>query len=71
LAGLLEARDQAIPSAISHIDNLASGIVHSVNIQNRKGYDLDGEQGSNFFQPVVQPAPGREADAAENMAMAM
>ena len=71
LAGLLEARDQGIRPTIYDIDNLACGIIPGVNTQNRKGRDLRGEQGSDFFQPVVQPAPGREAGAAENMAMAI
>jgi len=71
LAGLLEARDQAISSAISDLDNLAEGIIHCVNIQNRKGRDLQGGQGGNFFQPAVQPSPGSNAGAAENMAMAI
>ena len=71
LAGLLEARDQAMPSAISDSDNLAYGIIHYVNMQNRKGRDLQGDQGSNFFQPVVQPSPGAKAGAAEGFAMAI
>jgi flagellar hook-associated protein 1 FlgK len=71
LAGLLEARDQAIPSAIFTLDNLAEGIIVCVNIQNRKGRDLQGDQGSNFFQPVVQPSPGAKAGAAEGFAMAI
>ena len=71
LAGLLEARDQGIPSVISGLDNLAEGIIHCVNIQNRKGRDLQGDQGGNFFQPVVQPSPGSNAGAAENTATAI
>ena len=71
LAGLLEARDQGIPSVISGLDNLAEGIIHCVNIQNRKGRDLQGDQGGNFFQPVVQPSRGAEAGAAEGFATAI
>jgi flagellar hook-associated protein 1 FlgK len=71
LAGLLEARDQAIPSAMSSLDNLAAGIINAVNTQSQKGYDLNGVQGGNFFQPVVQPSPGSNAGAAENMAVAI
>jgi flagellar hook-associated protein 1 FlgK len=71
LAGLLEARDQSIPSAISNMDNLAAGIIASVNAQSQKGYDLNGAKGGNFFQPVVQPSPGSNAGAAENMAVAI
>jgi flagellar hook-associated protein 1 FlgK len=68
LAGLLEARDQWIPHAISVLDNLAEGIIHYVNIQSRKGRDLQGDQGGNFFQPVDQPSRGVKADAAEGFA---
>ena len=71
LAGLLEARDQAIPSALSNLDNLAAGIINAVNTQNEQGYDLNGDKGGNFFQPVVQPSPGSNAGAAENMAVAI
>jgi flagellar hook-associated protein 1 FlgK len=71
LAGLLEARDQAIPSAMSSLDNLAAGIINAVNTQSQKGYDLNGAQGGNFFQPVVQPSPGSNAGAAENMTVAI
>jgi flagellar hook-associated protein 1 FlgK len=68
---LLEARDQSIPSALSDLDNLAAGIIDSVNSQNKAGYDLNGDKGGNFFQPVVQPSPGSNAGAAENMAVAI
>jgi flagellar hook-associated protein 1 FlgK len=71
LEGLLEARDHAILSAVSYLDNLAEGIINIVNIQNRKGRDLQGDQGSNFFQPVVLPSPGAKAGAAEGFAMAI
>ncbi len=71
LAGLLEARDQTIPSTISTLDNLAAGIITSVNTQSQQGYNLNGAKGGNFFQPVVQPSPGSNAGAAENMAMAI
>jgi len=71
LAGLLEARDQAIPSVLSDLDNLAAGIINSVNAQSLKGYDLDGNKGVDFFQPVVQPSPGSNAGAAESMAVAI
>ena len=71
LAGLLEARDQSIPSIMSSLDNLAAGVVNSVNAQSLKGYDLNGAKGVDFFQPVVQPSPGSNAGAAENMAVAI
>jgi flagellar hook-associated protein 1 FlgK len=71
LAGSLEARDQTIPSTLSNLDNLAAGIINAVNTQSQQGYDLNGAKGGDFFQPVVQPSPGSNAGAAENMAMAI
>ncbi|SPE26896.1 Flagellar hook-associated protein [Acidobacteriia bacterium SbA2] len=71
LAGLLEARDQSIPSVTASVDNLAAGIINSVNTQSLKGYDLNADKGVDFFQPVVQPSPGSNAGAAENMAVAI
>jgi flagellar hook-associated protein 1 FlgK len=71
LAGLLEARDQAIPCALSNLDNLAAGLINAVNTQSQKGHDLDGAQGGDFFQPVVQPSPGSNAGAAGNLTMAI
>jgi flagellar hook-associated protein 1 FlgK len=71
LAGLLQSRDQSIPSIESNLDNLAAGIISAVNTQSRKGTDLNGGAGINFFQPVVQTSPGSNAGAAENMAMAI
>ena len=69
LAGLLEARDQSIPSVKSSLDNLAAGVINAVNAQSLKGYDLNGAKGVDFFQPVVQPSPGSNAGAAEDMAV--
>ena len=37
LAGLLQARDQAIPSVLSNLDNLAAGIINAVNTKTSKG----------------------------------
>jgi flagellar hook-associated protein 1 FlgK len=71
LAGLLEARDQSIPSVRTSLDNLAAGIVNAVNSQSLKGYDLNADKGVDFFQPVVQPSPGSNAGEAENMAVAI
>ena len=71
LAGLLQSRDQSVPSIQSNLDNLAAGIISAINDQSRKGTDLNGDPGGNFFQPVVQPPSGSNAGAAENMAMAI
>jgi flagellar hook-associated protein 1 FlgK len=71
LAGLLEARDHGIPPVISGLDNLSEGIIQYFNTQSRKGRDLLGGQGGNFFQPVDRPSRGVKAGAAEGFATAI
>jgi flagellar hook-associated protein 1 len=51
LAGQIQIRDQEIPSILSSLDTLASGIATSVNTQNKAGFDLKGVAGGNLFVP--------------------
>lgn len=56
LGGLIAARDQDIPNALSALDQLAYGISTAVNAQNNVGTDLAGDNGGagNIFrQPAV------------------
>jgi flagellar hook-associated protein 1 FlgK len=59
LGGLLTARDQDIPSALTSLDQLAYSISTAVNAQNNAGTDLDGNTGTAanplniFYQPTV------------------
>lgn len=53
LGGVLEARDQTIPSMLDQLDDLASALVTNLNAAHRLGYDLNGQQGGDLFNPVT------------------
>lgn len=65
LGGLLQARDQTLPSLQSQLDTLAGGIAQALNAANQKGTDLNGNPGGNLFDPITG------AGAAANMAVAI
>ncbi len=66
LGGLLEARDQTIPSLLSSLDTLASGLANNLNSANASGFDLNGLQGGDIFV-----APAGVQGAAANLAVQM
>ena len=49
LKGVLDVRDQTIPSLRASLDTLASEVVTRVNQQHRLGFGLDGSTNQNFF----------------------
>jgi flagellar hook-associated protein 1 FlgK len=49
LGGVLQARDQQLPSYQSSLDSLAFGIGTEVNQQNETGVDLNGNPGAALF----------------------
>ncbi len=51
LGGALEARDQTIPSLLGQLDTLASALVTKLNAAHQMGFDLNGAQGGNLFNP--------------------
>lgn len=51
LKGLIETRDELIPSFQQDLDRLAKGLVTAVNQLHRQGYGLDGSTGLDFFDP--------------------
>jgi flagellar hook-associated protein 1 FlgK len=55
LAGALQSRDQTIPSILSSLDSLASGMGNAMNSINSAGKDLNGNPGGAFF---TVPASG-------------
>ena len=58
LGGILQARDQHIPSIQSQLDTLASGFATAVNKVQTSGYDLNGNPstGTNLFTiPATLP----------------
>jgi flagellar hook-associated protein 1 FlgK len=71
LKGYLDARDEGIPSTQSALDNLAAGLTSAVNAQQKKGYDLNGDQGQDFFVPFTSSVSGSNAGAAAAMAVAV
>ena len=52
LKGLLDARDQTIPSLRSSLDMLAAELVTQVNQQHRLGFGLDASTNQDFFAPT-------------------
>lgn len=67
LGGLLQARDQEIPSLENQLDTLASGLANSVNSIQTSGYDLNGNPGTDLFSPP--PASGSGAAASLSVAI--
>jgi flagellar hook-associated protein 1 FlgK len=69
LQGLINARDNGIPSTRSSLDNLAAGIVSAVNTQQGAGYNLSGTRGTDFFTPFTPATAGSNAGAAAVMSV--
>jgi flagellar hook-associated protein 1 len=65
LGGLLQARDQTLPSMQTQLDSLASDLVQALNTAHSQGFDLNGNPGGNLFAPVSG------AGAAASMAVAI
>jgi flagellar hook-associated protein 1 FlgK len=66
LGGLIQARDQSIPSVLNQLDTLAYNVETSFNTQSRAGFDANGNAGVNFF---TQPAS--VAGASSSVAVAI
>ena len=54
LAGLLEARDDILPSFMSKMDDLAIGLIEKINELHQMGFGLNGSTGINFFEEFSQ-----------------
>jgi len=67
LAGLIQIRDQEIPSLASSLDQLAAGLANALNAANAQGYDLNGNKGGNIFVPP--PVGGGGAAAALSVSL--
>ena len=69
LAGLIQIRDQEIPSIGSSLDQLAAGLSTALNSANAQGYDLETPPvlGGNIFS--TPPAGGIGAAAAITVTM--
>jgi flagellar hook-associated protein 1 FlgK len=49
LRGLLDARDSAIPTLMGKLDQLANGLISSINAVHQAGFGLDGTTGLDFL----------------------
>jgi len=49
MKGILDMRDEVIPSHLDALDELADAIVSEVNSAHSLGYDKNGQTGRNFF----------------------
>ena len=49
LQGLMEARDEIIPSIVVRLDEIASGMVEEVNLIHQKSFGSNGSTGLDFF----------------------
>lgn len=67
LGGVLQARDQQIPAIQTQLDTLAAGFVNAVNHVQTGGTDLNGNPGTNLFNPP--PASGTGAAASLSVAI--
>jgi flagellar hook-associated protein 1 len=67
LGGLLQARDQQIPSIQTQLDTLAAGLANAVNGVQTAGYDLNGNPGTDLFNPP--PSSGVGAAASLSVAI--
>ncbi len=65
LAGVLQVRDQKIPTLLNDLDTLAAGLATAINSAHRKGTDLAGVAGGDLFNPP----PAGNTGAATSMAL--
>src|SRR5262245_40571516 len=56
LQAIIEVRDNYIPKYLNKLDQLAFEIVQQVNGIHSTGYDLNGNTGINFFNPLASAA---------------
>jgi flagellar hook-associated protein 1 FlgK len=67
LGGTLQARDQQIPAIQTQLDTFASSFANSVNAVQAGGFDLNGQAGTNLFNPP--PVSGVGAAAGLSVAI--
>jgi flagellar hook-associated protein 1 len=67
LGGTLQARDQEIPAIQGQLDTLAGGLATAVNGVQAAGFDLNGNPGTNLFNPP----PAGNVGAATGLSVAI
>ncbi len=61
LGGTLQARDQEIPAIQTQLDTLAAGLANAVNGVQVGGFDLNGNPGTDLFNPPSVSGVGAAA----------
>jgi len=51
LGAYLDLKNNVVDKHMENLDELAMRLTNEVNKQHKLGYDLDGNQGANFFEP--------------------
>ena len=64
LGGTIEARDQQVPAIENQLDTLAAGLANSVNAVQVGGFDLNGNAGTDLFNPPPASGAGTAATLA-------
>ncbi len=67
LGGTLAARDQEIPAIENQLDTLAAGLATAVNGVQTAGFDLNGNAGTDLFNPP----PANTTGAAASLSVAI
>lgn len=67
LAGLFEVRDEIIPEQLLGLSDLASALTTAVNDQHALGYDLNGDEGDDFFDYTYTSATFFRLDLSNNL----
>ena len=71
LQGLINARDDSIPSAQSSLDNLAAGLISAVNTATKCGLRSEWRARRGFLHALYALTPGSNAGAAATMTVAI
>jgi flagellar hook-associated protein 1 len=71
LGGLLQARDQQIPSIQNQLDTLAAGLANAVNGVQTAGYDLNGNPGTDLFTYTASSGSDSVTGAASSLSVAI
>ena len=67
LGGLLDFRDNMLDPAKNELGLMLNGLVAGTNWQHYQGYDMNGDAGDHFFEPVnASAAKSINNDAASN-----
>ncbi len=69
LGGVLDYRRNMLDQAQRELGVALNGLVNAFNIQHHQGWDLNGNAGGDFFQPLNVDAVARNDNAEQNGAL--